>query len=85
MSEVEQILYELGYYANDDLKKEQIKRYISEAEEFIRSSGVSSEMLNSNRAYAVKFLWSEARDKGEISNMLSRHGVIVQLVAQLRG
>ena len=41
MDEYDKILYDLGYYASDPLKKEQIKRYVFEAEEFMSGAGVT--------------------------------------------
>lgn len=85
MQEAEKILYELGYFQSDPNKVELAKGWIEEANEFMQSCGVPTEMLIGARAYAVKFLWADARDKGETEKMLSASNVLVQLIVQMRG
>ncbi|MBS1362734.1 MAG: hypothetical protein HPY96_00660 [Bacilli bacterium] len=84
MDEYDKILYDLGYYASDPLKKEQIKRYVSEAEEFMYEAGVPKCKVTSRRAYAVKSLWADARDKGTALHLVSKDSMIVHLIAQMK-
>jgi hypothetical protein len=84
MGETDKIMYALGYYSADPRKKEQIQSYIDEATEFMRESGVSDDKLTSQRAFAVKSIWADYRDKGEYEKIIKKDGMIVALVAQLR-
>lgn len=84
MTEVEKILYALGYFDSDAPKKEQILGYITEATEFMTEAGVPSSLLTSQRAFAIKSLWSDARDKGEASALVQKDGMIVHLISQMR-
>ena len=45
MSEVDKILYKLGYYDSDPHKKAEVQGYIDEAVEFMLESGVKPEKL----------------------------------------
>lgn len=84
MDEYDKILYDLGYYASDPHKKEQIKRYVSEAEEFMAEAGVPKNKIKSSRAYAIKSLWADARDKGTAIHLISKDSMIVHLIAQMK-
>lgn len=84
MDEYDNILYDLGYYSGDPQKKEQIKRYVSEAEEFMKAAGVPTDKITSYRAYAIKSLWADARDKGTATKIISSDTMIVHLISQLR-
>jgi hypothetical protein len=84
MEEVDKILYALGYYDSDPLKKAVVKGYIAEAEEYMKKAGVPAEKLKSQRAYAIKNIWAEARDKNELETAIRKDGMVVHLIAQLR-
>lgn len=84
MSEVDKILYKLGYYDSDPHKKAEVQGYIDEASEFMAESGVPAEKLNTQRAYAIKSIWADARDKGEVDDIIKKDGMIVALISQLR-
>ena len=84
MSEVDTILYKLGYYDSDPHKKAEVQGYIDEAVEFMLESGVKSEKLTTQRAYAIKSIWADARDKGEINDIVKCDGMVVALISQLR-
>lgn len=84
MSEVDKILYKLGYYDSDPHKKAEVQGYIDEAVEFMLESGVKLEKLTTQRAYAIKSIWADARDKGEINDIVKCDGMVVALISQLR-
>lgn len=84
MQEVDKILFKLGYYDSDPLKTQEVQGYIDEAVEFMRESGVPAEKITSQRAYAVKSIWADARDKGEDDKLIRKDGMIVSLISQLR-
>ena len=65
MTEVDQILYSLGYYDSDPQKQSIVQGYIDEATEFMRESGVPDDKLTSRRAYSVKAIWADYRDRSE--------------------
>ena len=78
MTEVDQILYSLGYYDSDP------QGYIDEATEFMRESGVPDDKLTSRRAYSVKAIWADYRDKGDNDAIIKKDGMVVALISQLR-
>ena len=84
MSEVDKILYKLGYYDSDPHKKAEVQGYIDEAVEFMLESGVKPEKLTTQRAYTIKSIWADARDKGEINDIVKCDGMVVALISQLR-
>lgn len=84
MQEVDKILYKLGYYDSDPHKKAEVQGYIDEAVEFMLDAGVPKEKLNTQRAYAIKSIWADARDKGSDDQIIRKEGMIVALVSQLR-
>ena len=84
MSEVDKILYKLGYYDSDPHKKAEVQGYIDEAVEFMLESGVKPEKLTTQRAYAIKSIRADARDKGEINDIVKCDGMVVALISQLR-
>ena len=83
-TDVDKILYKLGYYDSDPQKKQEVQGYIDEAVEFMRESGVPSEKITTQRAYAIKSIWADARDKGEDDKLIRKDGMIVSLISQLR-
>lgn len=84
MNEVDKILYKLGYYDSDPHKRAEVQGYIDEAVEFMAESGVDTDGLTSQRAFAIKSIWADARDKGEINNIVKKDGMIVALLSQLK-
>ncbi len=84
MKEVEKILYKLGYYDSDPTKQAEVQGYIDEAVEFMLESGVPTERLSTQRAYAIKSIWADARDKGNDEQLVKKDGMIVALLSQLR-
>lgn len=84
MDEIEKIMYAMGYYDSDPAKREQVKGYIAEAEEFMTGAGVPNDKLGTQSAYAIKSLWADARDGGQADSLISRDGMIVHLISQLR-
>lgn len=84
MQEVDKILYQLGYYDSDDNKKAEVQGYIDEAVEYMKSCGVSDEKIKTQRAFAVKSIWADYRDKGENESIIRKEGMIVQLICNLR-
>lgn len=84
MQEVDKILYKLGYYDGDPHKKTEIQGYIDEATEFMTESGVPPEKLTTQRAYAVKCIWADYRDKGDDEKLIKKDGMLVALISQLR-
>lgn len=84
MQEVDKISYKLGYYGDDPLKKGEIQGYIDEAVEFMRESGVPEEKLTSQRAYVVKTIWADCRDKGNDDQIVKKDGMVIALISQLR-
>lgn len=84
MQEVDKILFKMGYYDSDPQKKQEVQGYIDEAVEFMTESGVSADKLTSQRAYAVKSIWADARDKGDDDKLVKKDGMIVSLISQMR-
>ena len=84
MEEVDKVLYALGYYDSDPVKKAIIQGFIAEAEEYMTEAGVPSEKLKSQRAFAIKNIWADARDKNELEAAIKKDGMLVHLIAQLR-
>lgn len=84
MTEVDKILYKLGYFDSDPNKQAEVQGYIEEAVEFMLESGVPKEKLTSQRAYAVKSIWADYRDKGDDNAIIVKDGMIVSLIAQMR-
>ncbi len=84
MKEVDKILYKLGYYDSDPHKQAEVEGYIGEAEEFMKECGVPEDKLQSQRAYAIKSIWADARDKGDDNNIIRKDGMIVALISQLK-
>lgn len=83
-SDVDKILYKLGYYDADTQKKTEVEGYIAEAVEFMTASGVPEAQLTTQRAYAVKSIWADARDKGDDDKLIKKDGMIVSLISQMR-
>jgi len=77
-------MYDLGYYEYDLNKQKQVEGFIKEAEEFMLNAGVLPTLLSSKRAYAVKSLWADARDKGEVVNLISSNAMITHLISQMK-
>mgnify|MGYP001129476986 CR=1 FL=1 len=84
MQEVDKILFKLGYLDSDPHKKQEVQGYIDEAAEFMLESGVLNERLTTQRAYAVKSIWADYRDKGDDEKLIKKDGMIVALISQLR-
>lgn len=84
MQEVDKILFKLGYLDSDPHKKQEVQDYIDEAVEFMLESGVPNERLTTQRAYAVKSIWADYRDKGDDEKLIKKDGMIVALISQLR-
>lgn len=84
MQEVDKILFKLGYLDSDPHKKQEVQGYIDEAAEFMLESGVPNERLTTQRAYAVKSIWADYRDKGDEEKLIKKDGMIVALISQLR-
>lgn len=84
MQEVDKILFKLGYFDSDPHKKQEVQGYIDEAAEFMLESGVPNERLTTQRAYAVKSIWADYRDKGDDEKLIKKDGMIVALISQLR-
>ena len=84
MQEVDKILYKMGYYDSDPQKKQEVQGYIDEAVEFMTQSGVPADKLTSQRAYAVKSIWADARDKGDDDKLIKKDGMVVSLISQMR-
>lgn len=84
MQEVDKILFKLGYLDSDPHKKQEVQGYIDEAAEFMLESGVPNERLTTQRAYAVKSIWADFRDKGDDEKLIKKDGMIVALISQLR-
>lgn len=85
MEEVDRILYSLGYYNDDPLKKEQIEDFIEEANQFMLDSGVPQKELISTSAKTVRRLWVDARDKGLALDLPGKDKMILSLISQLKG
>ena len=83
-ADVDKILYKLGYYNGDPNKTQEIQGYIDEAVEFMKESGITDEQLKTQRAYAIKSIWADCRDRGEDNNIIRKDGMIVSLISQLR-
>ena len=84
MQEVDKILFKLGYLDSDPHKKQEVQGYINEAAEFMLESGVPNERLTTQRAYAVKSIWADYRDKGDDEKLIKKDGMIVAPISQLR-
>ena len=84
MQEVDKILFKLGYLDSDPHKKQEVQGYIDEAAEFMLESGVPNERLTTQRAYAVKSIWADYRDKGDDEKLIKKDDMIVALISQLR-
>lgn len=84
MEEIDKILYKLGYYDADPLKKQEVKDYIDESVEFMKSAGVPEKQLTSSTAYVVKTIWADARDAGKEDTLVKKDGMIVALISQMR-
>lgn len=84
MQEVDKILFKLGYLDSNPHKKQEVQGYIDEAAEFMLESGVPNERLTTQRAYAVKSIWADYRDKGDDEKLIKKDGMIVALISQLR-
>ena len=84
MQEVDKILFKLGYLDSDPHKKQEVQGYIDDAAEFMLESGVPNERLTTQRAYAVKSIWADYRDKGDDEKLIKKDGMIVALISQLR-
>ena len=84
MQEVDKILFKLGYLDSKKNKKQEVQGYIDEAAEFMLASGVPNERLTTQRAYAVKSIWADYRDKGDDEKLIKKDGMIVALISQLR-
>ncbi len=83
-ADVDKILYKMGYFHADPLKKQEVQGYIDEAVEFMRSCGVKPEKLTTHTAHAIKSIWADARDKGDNDNIIKKDGMIVALLSQLK-
>ena len=84
MQDVDKILYKMGYLDADAHKRAEVQGYIDEATEFMREAGVPDENIDSQRAYAVKAIWADYRDKGEDEKLIKKDGMLVALISQLR-
>lgn len=84
MKEVDRILYKLGYYDSDEHKRAEVQGYIDEAVEFMLECGVPEDKLKSQRAYAIKSIWANARDKGDDDQIVKKDGMVVALLSQLK-
>lgn len=84
MTEVDRILYSLGYYNDDSLKKEEIEDFMEEANEFMLNSGVPKKGLVSTSAKTVRRLWVDARDKGMSIDLPGKDKMILSLISQLK-
>ncbi len=84
MKEVDKILYKLGYYGSDEHKRAEVQGYIEEATEFMLECGVPNDKLTTQRAYAIKSIWADARDKGNDDLIVKKDGMIVALLSQLK-
>lgn len=84
MKEVEKIALKIGYGASDPQKIDEIKGYIDEAVEYMKSCGVAEKEMNSHTAYVVKSLWADYRDSGIEENIIKKDGIVVALISNLR-
>lgn len=84
MDNAEKILYRLGYYATDTLKKEEVQEYMNEAVEYMRRAGVPETKLFSASSLAVQQIYAEERLKGGNKNILEKDGMIVALIIGLK-
>ena len=50
----------------------------------MRESGVPEEKLTSQRAYVVKTIWADCRDKGNDDQIVKKDGMVIALISQLR-
>lgn len=85
MQEVDKILYSLGYYNDDHLKKEEIEDFMEEANQFMIDSGVPKKEIVSTSAKTVRRLWVDARDKGLTIDLTGKDKMILSLISQLKG
>ena len=85
MQEVDKILFKLGYLDSDPHKKQEVQGYIDEATEFMIESGVPRDKLTTQRAYAIKSIWADCRDRGDDDKLIKKDGMLVALISQLRG
>jgi len=83
-TDVDKILYKLGYYNGDPNKTQEIQGYIDEAVEFMKESGITDNQLTTQRAFAIKSIWADCRDRGDDNNIIRKDGMIVSLISQLR-
>ncbi len=83
-ADVDKILYKMGYFNADRLKKQEVQGYIDEAVEFMKDAGVPDAKLTTQRAYAIKSIWADARDKGDDNAIVKKDGMIVSLLSQLK-
>lgn len=84
MSEIEKILYKLGYGISDPHKTQEIQGYVDEAVEFMQSKGIDESQIKSKTAYTIKSLWATYRDQGEDEAILKKEGMIIHLILDLR-
>lgn len=84
MQEVDKILYSLGYYNDDPLKKKEIQSYMNEANEFMTSSGVQKKEITSTLAGTIRHIWVDARDKGETIDLTGKDKMILNILSQLK-
>ncbi len=83
-SEVDEILYRLGYFDADANKRKQIQDCITACEEYMQSAGVPAEKLSSKMALTVKAIWADHMDRGDYNNIITKDGMIVTLISNLR-
>ena len=84
MNDVDKILYKLGYYDSDPQKKAEVEGYIAEAVEFMIEGGVAEQDTNSQRAFVIKSIWADCRDRGDENAIVKKDGMIVSLISSLR-
>lgn len=84
MQEVDKILYKLGYYDADTLKRDEVQGYIDEAVEFMKSCGVPDNKMTTQTAYAVKSIWADSRDKDNPDSVVKKDGMVIALISQLK-
>lgn len=84
MQEVDKILFKLGYLDSDPHKKQEVQGHIDEATEFMIESGVPRDKLTTQRAYAIKSIWADCRDRGDDDKLIKKDGMLVALISQLR-
>lgn len=84
MDETDKILYSMGYFDSDPNKKAEVSGFIAEAVELMTAAGVPTDKLTSQRAYSIKSIYSDLRDKGETQDVFNKDGMIVHLISQMR-